>query len=183
MTPEATTPFVARSQPKVVALLAVGAVTIFLTYLGLSAFDTSLPMIGPRRLGRPAKDLAVLFLVIAVTSLVVTVWQIRRRFIPNVDVIADAEGISSQQSFWGRGRLAWSEITRLESKYYSLVYIHGISATGDTKRLVIDNRMASSLAATRFSRRKQVSTGPENALALAISIRDNGDSLAASRLG
>ena len=117
MAPEATTPFVARSRPKVVALLAVGAVTIFLTYLGLSAFDTSLPMIGPRRLGRPAKDLAVLFLVIAATSLVVTVWQIRRRFIPNVDVIADAEGISSQQSFWDRGRLAWSEITRLESKY------------------------------------------------------------------
>jgi hypothetical protein len=62
MTPDAATVLVARSRPKVVALLALGAVTIFLTYLGLSAFDTSLPMIGPRRLGRPAKDLAVLCL-------------------------------------------------------------------------------------------------------------------------
>jgi hypothetical protein len=140
MTPDAATVLVARSQPKVVALLAVGAVTIFLTYLGLSAFDTSLPMIGPRRLGRPAKDLAVLFLVIAAVSLATTVWQIWRRLIPNVDVIADAEGIASQQSFWGRGRLAWSEITGLENRYYGLLYIRGISATGDAKRLVIDTR-------------------------------------------
>jgi uncharacterized membrane protein len=151
MTPDAATVLVARSRPKVVALLALGAVTIFLTYLGLSAFDTSLPMIGPRRLGRPAKDLAVLFLVIAAVSLATTVWQIWRRLIPNVDVIADAEGIASQQSFWGRGRLAWSEITRLESKYYSLLYIHGISATGDTKRLVIDTRQIDVPAADLFA--------------------------------
>ena len=151
MTPDAATVLVARSRPKVVALLALGAVTIFLTYLGLSAFDTSLPMIGPRRLGRPAKDLAVLFLVIAATSLALTVWQIWRRFVPNVDVIADAEGIASRQSFWGRGRLAWSEITGLETRYYGLLYIRGISPEGNAKRLVIDTRQIDVPAADLFA--------------------------------
>jgi hypothetical protein len=57
MAPEATTAFVARSRPKVVELLVLGAVTIFLAYSGLSAFDTSLPVIGLFQLGRPPQGL------------------------------------------------------------------------------------------------------------------------------
>jgi predicted small integral membrane protein len=140
MTPDAATVLTARSQPNVVELLVLGAASVGLAYVGLMAFDTGVRMIGPYRLGRPPQDLAVFFLFLAAMMFAVTVWQIRRRLVPNVDVVADADGIASQQSFWGRGRLAWSEITGLESKYPGLLYIRGISATGDTKRLVIDTR-------------------------------------------
>jgi len=140
MTPEAATVLVARSRPKVAALLALGAVSIFLAYVGLSAFDTSLPMIGLRQLRWPPRDLAAFFLFLAAVSFGTTVWQLWRRLKQNVDVVADSEGITSQQSFWGRGRLAWSEITRVESRYRSLLYIYGISPAGDAKRLVIDTR-------------------------------------------
>jgi membrane protein implicated in regulation of membrane protease activity len=138
MTPEATTAFVAHSQPKVVILLAMGVATIYFAYMGLSAFDTSVPVIGLFRLGRPPQALGIVFVILAALSLAATVWQIRRRFSPNADVVMDAEGIAIRQSFSGRGRLAWSEVTWLESKRDSLLYIHGISATGDAERLVID---------------------------------------------
>jgi hypothetical protein len=151
MAPEATTAFVARSRPKVVELLVLGAVTIFLAYSGLSAFDTSLPVIGLFQLGRPPQGLGILFVVVAAVSFAATMWQVRRRLNPNDDVVADAEGIASQQSFWGRGRLAWSEITWLESKYYNLLYIHGISAAGNTKRLVIDTAQIDVSAAELYA--------------------------------
>ena len=140
MTPDAATVFVAHSRPKVVELLLLGAVTIFFAYTGLCAFDTKLPVLGLFRLGRPPQGLGIVFLVGAAFSLAGTMWQVRRRLNPNVDVVADAEGIASRQTFWGRGRLAWSEVTWLESKHYSLLYIHGISPTGNAKRLVIDTR-------------------------------------------
>jgi hypothetical protein len=140
MTPDAATVLVARSRPKVVVLLALGAVSTVLTYVGLSAFDTSLPMIGLRQLRWPPRDLAAFFLFLAAVSFGTTVWQAWRRLNQNVDVVADSEGITSQQSFWGRGRLAWSEITRVESRYRCLLYIYGISPAGDAKRLMIDTR-------------------------------------------
>lgn len=140
MTPDAATVLIARSRPKVVELLVLGVASVGLAYVGLMAFDTGVRMIGPYRLGRPPQDLAVFFLFLAAMMFAVTVWQIRRRLVPNIDVVADADGITSQQSFWGRGRLAWSEITGLESKYPGLLYIRGISPVGDTKRLVIDIR-------------------------------------------
>jgi len=152
MTPEAGTAFIARSQPKVAELVVLAAVTIFLAYVGLSAFDPSLPMvIGSRRLGRPPQGLGIVFLVLAAVSLAITVWQIRRRLNPSVDVVVDAEGIASQQWFWGRGRLAWSEITGLKPGYQSLIYIDGISTAGDAKRLVIDTRQIDVPAADLFA--------------------------------
>lgn len=138
MTADAATVLIARSQPKTVALLALGAASIIFAYVGLIAFDMSLRKIGPYELGRPRQDFAILLFVLAAVMCAAAVWQIWRRLVPNIDVVADAEGIASRQSFWGRGRLAWSEITALESKYHSLLYIRGISPTGDTKRLVID---------------------------------------------
>lgn len=138
MTPDAATVLIARSQPNVVVLLALGVASGGLAYVGLMAFDTSVRMIGPYRLGRPPQDFAVFLLFLAAVMFAVAVWQIRRLLVPNIDVVADAEGIASQQLFWGRGRLAWSEITGLESKYHNLLYIRGISATGNAKRLVID---------------------------------------------
>ena len=140
MTSDAAKVLVARSQSKVVVLLALGAVSIVLTYVGLSAFDTSLPMIGLRQLRWPPRDLAAFFLFLAAVSFGTTVWQLWRRLKQSVDVVADSEGITSQQSFWGRGRLAWSEITRVETRYRSLLYIYGISPAGDAKRLMIDTR-------------------------------------------
>lgn len=140
MTPDAATVLIARSQPNVAVLVLLGAASVGLAYVGLMAFDTGVRMIGPYRLGRPPQDFAVFLLFLAAMMFAVAVWQVRRRLVPNVDVVADAEGITSQQSFWGRGRLAWSEITGLESKYHGLLYIRGISPTGDTKRLVIDTR-------------------------------------------
>jgi len=150
MTPDATTVLIARSQPNVVELLVLGAASLGLAYVGLMAFDTGVRMIGPYRLGQPPQDLAVFFLVLAAVMFAATVWQIRRRLVPNVDVAADADGITSQQWFWGRGRLAWSEITGLESKYPGLLYIRGISPTGDTKRLVIDTRQTDVPAADLY---------------------------------
>lgn len=138
MTPEAGTALIARSQPPVVALLILGAITLFLAYVGLSAFDTSLPVIGPRRLGRPLQGIGILFFVLAALSLAATVWQLRRRLNPSVDVIADAEGIVSQQSFRGRGRLAWSEIGRLEIRYQNVLYIYGMPVAGKAKKLLIN---------------------------------------------
>jgi len=138
MTSEATTPFVARSQPPIAALLVLGAITLFFAYVGMTAFDTSLPVIGPRRLGRPPQGMGIAFFVLAALSLAATVWQLRRRFNPNVDVIADADGIASQQSFRGRGCLAWKEISRIEPRYQSLLYIYGMPTAGKAKRLVID---------------------------------------------
>jgi len=87
MTSDAAKVLVARSQSKVVALLALGAVSIFLTYLGLSAFDTSLPMIGLRQLRWPPRDLAAFFLFLAAVSFGTTVWQAGRRLNQNVDVV------------------------------------------------------------------------------------------------
>jgi hypothetical protein len=140
MTPDAATVLVARSRPKVVLLLALGAVSIVLTYVGLSAFETTLPMIGLRQLRWPPRDLAAFFLFLAAVCFGTTVWQVWRRLNQNVDVVADSEGITSQQSFWGRGRLTWSEITRVESRYRCLLYIYGISPAGDAKWLMIDTR-------------------------------------------
>jgi predicted small integral membrane protein len=140
MTPDAATVLIARSQPNAVLLLVLGAASVGLAYVGLMTFETGVRMIGPYQLGRPPQDLAVFFLFLAAVMFGVAVWQTRRRLVPNVDVVADDEGITSQQSFWGRGRLAWNEITGLESKYQGLLYIRGISPTGDAKRLVIDTR-------------------------------------------
>jgi hypothetical protein len=151
MTPEADTALIARSQPKMVALLVIGAITLFFAYVGLSAFDTGLPVIGPRRLGRPPQGLGAVFFIAATVSLAATVWQFRRRLNPNVDVIADAEGIASQQSFWGRGRLAWGEISGIESRYQNLLYIHGTPAGGKAKRLVIDTAQIDVPAADLFA--------------------------------
>jgi len=151
MTPDAATVLIARSQPNVVELMVLVAASVGLACAGLMAFDTGVRMIGPYRLGRPPQDFAVFLLFLAAMMSAVTVWQIRRRLLPNVDVVADAEGIASQQWFWGRGRLAWSEITGLESKYSSLLYIRGISPTGNTKRLVIDTRQTDVSAADLYA--------------------------------
>jgi hypothetical protein len=140
MTPDAATVLIARSQPNVAVLLLLGAASVGVAYVGLMAFDTGVRMIGPYRLGRPPQDFAVFLLFLAAVMFAVAMWQMRRRLVPNVDVVADAEGIASQQSFWGRGRLAWSEITKLESRYQGLLYIYGISGAGDVKRLMIDTR-------------------------------------------
>src|SRR5262245_17051948 len=121
MTPDAGTVLIARSHPNVLALLMLGAFSIVLAYTGLMAFDTSVRMIGPYRLGRPSPDFAVFLLFLAAVMFAVAVWQTRRLLVPNIDVVADAEGITSQQTFWGRGRLAWSEITGFESKYPGLL--------------------------------------------------------------
>jgi len=138
MTSEATTPFVARSQPPIAALLVLGAITLFFAYVGMTAFDTSLPVIGPRRLGRPPQGIGIAFFVLAALSLAATVWQLRRRFNPNVDVIADADGIVIQQSFRGRGCLAWKEISRLEIRYQNVLYIYGMPVAGRAKWLSIN---------------------------------------------
>ena len=151
MTPEVGTALVARSQPPVVALLILGAITLFFAYVGLSAFDTSLPVIGPRRLGRPAQGIGILFFVLAALSLAATVWQLRRRLNPSVDVIADAEGIVSQQSFRGRGRLAWNEISRLEVRYQNSLYIYGMPAAGKAKWLLINTAQIDVPAAELFA--------------------------------
>jgi hypothetical protein len=151
MTPDATTVLVARSRSKAVVLLALGAVSIVLTYVGLSAFDTSLPIIGLRQLRWPPRDLAAFFLFLAAVSFGTTVWQVWRRLNQSVDVVADSEGITSQQSFWGRGRLTWSEITRVESKYRYLLYIYGISPAGDAKWLMIDTRQIDVPAADLYA--------------------------------
>ena len=50
------------------------------------------------------------------------------------------KGSQASSRSGGGSRLAWSEITGLESKYHGLLYIRGISPTGDAKRLVIDTR-------------------------------------------
>jgi hypothetical protein len=134
-----------------VELLLLGALTIFLAYAGLSAFNTSLPVLDLFRIGRPPQGLGMLFVVAAAVSLAATMWQVRRRLNPNVDVVADTEGIASQQTFWGRGRLAWSEITRLESKYQGLLYIYGITSAGNIKRLGIDTRQIDVAAADIFA--------------------------------
>ena len=150
MTPAAAPVLIARSQPHVVELVVLGAASVGLAYVGLMAFDTSERMIGPYRVGRPPQDFAVFLLFLAAVMFAVTLWQIRRRLIPNVDLVADADGIVSRQWFWGRGRLAWSEITGLESKYPGLLYIRGISPVGDTKRLVIDLRQTDVSAADLY---------------------------------
>jgi hypothetical protein len=151
MTPGAAPVLIARSQPRAVELLVLGAASVGLAYVGLMAFDTSVRMIGPYRLGGPPQDFAVFLLSLAAVMFVVTMWQIRRLVVPNIDVIADAEGITSQHTFWGRGRLAWSEITGLESKYHGLLYIRGISPTGNAKRLVIDTRQIDVPAADLYA--------------------------------
>ena len=138
MTQDAATVLIARSQPNVVMLLVLGVASVGLAYVGLMAFDTGVRMIGPYRLARPPQDFAVFLLFLAAMMFGIAVWQIWRLLVPNVDVVADMDGIASQQFFWGRGRLAWSEITGLESKHDRLLYIRGISPTGDAKRLVID---------------------------------------------
>jgi len=151
MTPEAGTALIARSQPPIVALLVLGAITLFFAYVGLSAFDTSLPVIGPRRLGRPSHGIGILFFALAALSLAATVWQLRRRLNPGVDVIVDAEGIVSQQTFRGRGRLAWSEISKLEIRYQNTLYIYGMPAAGKAKWLLIDMAQIDVPAAELFA--------------------------------
>src|SRR5262245_15611619 len=100
MTPDAAPVLIARSQPNVVDLLVLGAASVGLAYVGLMAFDTGVRMIGPYQLGRPPQDLAVFLLVLAAVMFAITVWQIRRRLVPSVDVVADADGIASRQWFW-----------------------------------------------------------------------------------
>jgi hypothetical protein len=137
MTPEATTTFVARSRTKDAALLIPSVFAILFSLVGQSVFDTSLPEIGPRREGWPDQVLGILFFVVAALSLAASVWLLQRKLDPSVDVTADAEGIVSQQSFWGHGRLAWSEISRLEW-HQSMLYTHGTPAAGKARRLMID---------------------------------------------
>jgi hypothetical protein len=149
MTPGVGTALIARSQPPVVAQLILGAITLFFAYVGLSAFDTSLPVIGPRRLGRPPQGIGIVFLLCAALSLAGTVWQLRRRLNPSVDVIADAEGIVSQQSFRGRG--PWNEISRLEVRYQNTLYIYGMPAAGKAKWLSINMAQIDVPAAALFA--------------------------------
>ena len=140
---EAAAPeLVARSRPKTVALVVLVAVTVFFAYVAMTAFDPSLPAFdfGRRRLGRPSHAVGSFLLACAVLSLAGTVWLFRRRLNPTIAVVADAHGISVDQLFWGRGRLAWSEITELQMRYQSMLYIRGVPQGGDgkTKKLVID---------------------------------------------
>jgi hypothetical protein len=139
MTPDAAAMFVARSRPRMVELVALVAITLFITYIGLSAFQTLLPSVAwPSRLERLPPIVGIVFLALAAVSLAATVRQVRRWLYPYIYVVADDEGIASQQPLWGRARLAWSEVTGFASEYPSRLCIYGISTAGDVKCLVID---------------------------------------------
>jgi len=75
----------------------------------------------------------------------------RRKLNPNIDVIVDVDGIASEQSFRGRGRLAWKEISRLEIRYQNVLYIYGMPAAGKAKWLSINTAQIDVPAAELFA--------------------------------
>lgn len=136
--------FAGRSQPKPVALIVPAVATAFFCYVALTAFVPGLPVLPVGRYTRgapPPFALGVLFLALAAVSLAATVWQIRRRLKPKLDIVADKDGIAVNQVPWARGRLAWREITDVEFKYQSSLYIVGKpkSADGKVKKLVLNH--------------------------------------------
>jgi hypothetical protein len=131
--------FVAHSRPKPGAIVVPSALAAFFAYAGLTAFNSNLPWVAIWTLRRPSMGIGVALLALAALFCCVAVWQLRRWLRPSIDFVADAQGLACSQVFWSSGRMAWSDIERVEMAPAGVLHIFGTAQRegGKARRLTI----------------------------------------------
>jgi hypothetical protein len=130
--------FVASSRPRMWAVYVLLPAMALLFWMGFAALA---PDFGVRGRGAFLNDFppwarSAFFFGCGAVCLAASLVQLIRRFRPRVEVEAGPQGIASHL-FWGRGKLAWRDITALEWKG-NWLFVRGNSPDAKSKKLVID---------------------------------------------
>ena len=138
MTSEAHPDFVARSRPRMWAVVALALATALLLYMGIESLGADFAVKGR---GAFLNDLppwmrAAFFLGCAAVCLGLGMLQLWRKLSPQVEVEADPRGITSHL-FWGKGQLRWADIVVLERKG-NWLFVRGTGPNAKPKKLVIN---------------------------------------------
>jgi hypothetical protein len=131
--------FVARSRARLWPVFILVPCIALLTWMGFEALKPEFAAKGRGGFLNaldPEVRAAFFFGCALICALCVAVVA-RRRLAPIVEVEIDREGIASHL-FWGRGRLAWNEITALETKG-NWLFVHGRRGSGRPVKLIIDS--------------------------------------------
>jgi hypothetical protein len=138
MTSEANHEFVARSRPRMWAVVVLALATALLLYMGIESLGTDFAVKGRGAFLNelPPWMRAGFFLACAAVCLGLGMLQLRRKLSPQVEVEADPQGITSHL-FWGKGQLRWADIVALERKG-NWLFVRGTGPNAKPKKLVID---------------------------------------------
>jgi len=138
MTPETNQDFVARSCPRMWAVIVLTLAAALLIYMGIEslAVDFSVRGRGAFLNEVPPWLRGTFFFGIAAVCLGLGMLQLVRKLSPRIEVEAGPHGIASYL-FWGRGQLAWPEIIALERKG-NWLFVRGAGPNDKPQKLVID---------------------------------------------
>ena len=135
---EANQDFVARSRPRMWAVVVLALATALLIYMGIESLGTDFAVKGRGAFLNelPSWMRGAFFFGIAAVCLGIGLLQLRRKLSPQIEVKADPQGITSHL-FWGKGQLRWPDIVALERKG-NWLFVRGIGPNAKPKKLVID---------------------------------------------
>ena len=138
MTSEANQEFVARSRPRMWAVIVLALAAALLIYVGIESLAPDFSMRGRGAFlnEMPIWFRGTFFFGIAAVCLGLGMLQLRRKLSPQVEVEADPQGITSHL-FWGKGQLRWADIVALERKG-NWLFVRGTGPDAKPKKLVID---------------------------------------------
>ena len=130
--------FVARSRPRMWAVVVLALAAALLIYVGIESLATDFAVRGRGAFLNDAPPWlrGVFFFGCAAVCVVIGMLQLWRKLSPQIEVEADRQGITSHL-FWGRGRLPWADIMALERKG-NWLFVRGRGANDKPKKLVID---------------------------------------------
>jgi hypothetical protein len=138
MTPETNQDFVARSRPRMWAVIVLTLAAALLIYMGIESLGADFSVRGRGAFLNevPPWLRGIFFFGIAAVCLGLGMLQVRRKLSPQIEVEADPKGITSHL-FWGKGQLRWPDIVALERKG-NWLFVRGTGPNAKPKKLVID---------------------------------------------
>jgi hypothetical protein len=130
--------FVARSRPRMWAVVVLALSAALLIYVGIESLTTDVVVKGRGAFlnEAPPSLRGAFFFGGAALCVVIGMLPLWRKLNPKVEVEADPQGITSHL-FWGRGQLRWADIMMLERKG-NWLFVLGKGANDKPKKLVID---------------------------------------------
>jgi hypothetical protein len=131
--------FVARSRARLWPVFILVPCIALLTWMGFEALKPDFAVKGRGELlnALDPEIRAAFFFGCALVCVFCVAVVARRRLAPIVEVEIDRAGIASHL-FWGRGRLAWDEITAIEAKN-NWLFVHGRRGGQRAVKLIIDS--------------------------------------------
>jgi hypothetical protein len=130
--------FVARSRPRMWAVIVLALAAALLIWVGIESLSTDFAVKGKGAFLNEAPPWlrGAFFFGCAALCVLLGILQLWRKLSPKIEVEADPQGITSHL-FWGRGQLRWSDIMMLERKG-NWLYVRGKGANEKPKKLIIN---------------------------------------------